>query len=120
MHATRILGRTDSAHRRHVCSLYRQSLKLALDWCVDRPLWYRAAYAIRARFRENMDETDPRRIAKLVTDTQKMLNDYWHPDPYIHPESPGGTRYERFRAPIFTEDGWAEYDIASDDWLLAT
>lgn len=41
-------------------SLYRRSLKLALDWSVHRHLWRGQALYIRSLFENNRDVSDPR------------------------------------------------------------
>lgn len=41
-------------------SLYRRSLKLALDWSVHRNLWRGQAIYIRSLFENNRNVTDPR------------------------------------------------------------
>lgn len=41
-------------------SLYRRSLKLALDWSVHRHLWRGQAVYIRSLFENNRDVSDPR------------------------------------------------------------
>ncbi len=41
-------------------SLYRRSLKLALDWSVHRELWRGQAIYIRSLFENNRDVSDPR------------------------------------------------------------
>lgn len=41
-------------------SLYRRSLRLALDWAVQRQLWRGQALYIRSLFEANRHVTDPR------------------------------------------------------------
>jgi hypothetical protein len=41
-------------------SLYRRSLKLALDWAVHRHIWRGQAMYIRSLFEANRDVRDPR------------------------------------------------------------
>lgn len=41
-------------------SLYRRSLKLALDWAVHRHLWRGQALYIRSLFEANRHVTDPK------------------------------------------------------------
>ncbi|KAL4907596.1 hypothetical protein BDW74DRAFT_147778, partial [Aspergillus multicolor] len=43
-----------------VTSLYRRSLKLALDWAVHRHIWRGQAVYIRSLFEANKDIRDPR------------------------------------------------------------
>lgn len=44
----------------HFRSLYRRSLKLSLDWAVQRQLWRGQAVYIRSLFEANKDVRDPR------------------------------------------------------------
>jgi NADH dehydrogenase (ubiquinone) 1 beta subcomplex subunit 9 len=93
-------------------SLYRRSLRLALDWAVQRNLWRGQAVYIRSLFDAKKDVRDPRQqrvwaqgwrhiqgvIADsgpaqvLIMETEKLLEKWKHPDPYIPPNAPGGER----------------------------
>ncbi|UZP45456.1 hypothetical protein NXS19_013268 [Fusarium pseudograminearum] len=68
--------------RRAALSLYRRSLKLALDWAVHRHLWRGQALYIRSLFEANRSVTDPRHQRALLTETEKLLESWKHPDPY--------------------------------------
>ncbi|KAK4216406.1 complex 1 protein [Rhypophila sp. PSN 637] len=81
--------------KRAALSLYRRSLKLALDWTVHRDLWRGQALYIRSLFEKNRNITDPRQQKLLLKETEKLLEHWKHPDPYIHPTAPGGSKYER-------------------------
>ncbi|KAE8321469.1 hypothetical protein BDV39DRAFT_212334 [Aspergillus sergii] len=48
-----------------VASLYRRSLKLALDWAVHRQIWRGQAVYIRSLFDANKNVRDPRQQKKL-------------------------------------------------------
>jgi len=100
-----------AAHRRHVCHLYRRALKLQLEWYVRRDLWYEEANKTRALFRQHMNETDPRTINRLIKATEARLYRMRHPDPYVAPESPGGSKWQR-NTPVpleIVENGWGEF-----------
>ncbi|KAG7257243.1 hypothetical protein CRUP_015037, partial [Coryphaenoides rupestris] len=64
--------------------------------CVSRDKYRFYACLMRQRFDENRDEKD------LVSTTRMLLageEEFWtnqHPQPYIFPDSPGGTSYERY------------------------
>jgi NADH dehydrogenase (ubiquinone) 1 beta subcomplex subunit 9 len=65
-------------------SLYRRSLKLALDWAVHRNIWRGQAVYIRSLFEKNRDVTDPRlqrvrNMAANATGRQTILKD-WEAD----------------------------------------
>ncbi|KEF53648.1 NADH dehydrogenase (ubiquinone) 1 beta subcomplex 9, partial [Exophiala aquamarina CBS 119918] len=76
-------------------SLYRRSLKLALDWAVQRNLWRGQAVYIRSLFDANRNINDPRHRRILFNETEKLLEKWKHPDPYRPPTAPGGSKYER-------------------------
>jgi len=78
-----------------VKSLYRRSLKLALDWTVHRNLWRGQALYIRSLFEANKHVTDPRAQRAIHQETEDLLEEWKHPDPYIPPTAPGGSKYER-------------------------
>ncbi|OAA49514.1 NADH dehydrogenase 1 beta subcomplex subunit 9 [Metarhizium rileyi] len=81
--------------RRAAISLYRRSLKLALDWAVQRQLWRGQALYIRSLFEANRNISDTRQQRALLSETEKLLDTWKHPDPYIPPTAPGGSKYER-------------------------
>ncbi|PYI26545.1 LYR family protein [Aspergillus indologenus CBS 114.80] len=76
-------------------SLYRRSLKLALDWAVHRQVWRGQAVYIRSLFDANKDVRDPRQQKVLLQETEKLLETWKHPDPYRAPTAPGGSKWER-------------------------
>ncbi|RMD40969.1 hypothetical protein DV735_g4174, partial [Chaetothyriales sp. CBS 134920] len=82
-------------HVKAVRSLYRRSLRLALDWAVQRSLWRGQAVYIRSLFDANRNVNDPRRQRILFNETEKLLEKWKHPDPYRPPTAPGGSKYER-------------------------
>ncbi|KAG4302549.1 hypothetical protein PCANB_001217 [Pneumocystis canis] len=83
------------SHRFRVLSLYRRSLKLSLDWCIRRDIWRIEALKIRSRFESNKNIYDPRRLSIIFDETEAILKKYKHPEPYIAPTSPGGSKWER-------------------------
>jgi len=76
-------------------SLYRRSLKLSLDWAVHRHLWRGQALYIRSLFEANRRIDEPRQQRALLKETEKLLDRWKHPDPYLPPTAPGGSKYER-------------------------
>ncbi|KAF2459582.1 hypothetical protein BDY21DRAFT_338628 [Lineolata rhizophorae] len=84
-----------------VLSLYRRSLKLALDWAVNRYVWRGQAMYIRSLFEANKHVTEPRQLKAIVDEAEGLLDKWKHPDPYRPPTAPGGSKYERnLPAPI--------------------
>ncbi|KAF8646381.1 hypothetical protein AX16_007247 [Volvariella volvacea WC 439] len=88
-----------SAHRIYVKSLYKRYLNNALDWTVRRDLWRQQALQIRAEFERNRDVQDPRALAAILEKAEADLASKKHPDPYIPPMFPGGTKWERNTPP---------------------
>ncbi|KAL2816861.1 hypothetical protein BDW59DRAFT_166208 [Aspergillus cavernicola] len=79
-----------------VTSLYRRSLKLALDWAVHRNVWRGQAVYIRSLFEANKDVRDPRQQKVLLRETEKLLETWKHPDPYRAPTAPGANTRETY------------------------
>jgi NADH dehydrogenase (ubiquinone) 1 beta subcomplex subunit 9 len=91
-------------------SLYRRALKTSLDWAVHRDVWRGQALYIRRLFEAQRDVKDfksqrvrrrvlAHRVADaaqaLVEETEHILQTWKHPEPYIPPTAPGGTKFER-------------------------
>eukprot|EP00794_Sanderia_malayensis_P019093 gene19093-21009_t len=86
----------DLTHVQRVTRLYRRSLKHLLSWAIDRPLWREKALELRARFDAAKDVQDRVRALKLLEDGEQEFMKYRHPQPYIHPLAPGGSKFERY------------------------
>ncbi|KIK96057.1 hypothetical protein PAXRUDRAFT_826367 [Paxillus rubicundulus Ve08.2h10] len=84
-----------TVHRSYVMSLYRRMLKNELDWVVRRDIWRGRAQMIRAEFERNRDVHEPRALAQIFKKAEAQLAEKLHPDPYIPPSMPGGTKWER-------------------------
>ncbi|KAJ7639198.1 hypothetical protein FB45DRAFT_904963, partial [Roridomyces roridus] len=95
-----------SAHRQYVQSLYRRTLKNTLDWTIRRDVWRGQAMQIRARFESNRHVKDPRQLAQIFEKAEATLAAWKHPDPYIPPTAPAGTKWER-NLPPPTESPYA-------------
>ncbi|KAI9273613.1 hypothetical protein BY458DRAFT_508366 [Sporodiniella umbellata] len=91
------------AHRSQVQSLYKRSLKLSLDWYIQRDLWRQKALQIRAQFEHNKHITNSKETQRLIQQTEKQLQEWAHPDPYKLPLGPDGTKWER-NLPPFVDD----------------
>ncbi|KAM0710045.1 hypothetical protein Q7P35_002407 [Cladosporium inversicolor] len=83
------------ATKPQILSLYRRSLKLALDWAVHRYIWRGQALYIRGLFEANKHVTEPRQQRLIIEETEGLLEKWKHPDPYRAPTAPGGSKYER-------------------------
>ncbi|KAJ7734002.1 hypothetical protein DFH07DRAFT_845058 [Mycena maculata] len=95
-----------SAHRQYVQSLYKRTLKNSLDWTIRRDVWRAKAMEIRAQFDYNRNVTDPRQLAQILEQAEAKLAAWKHPDPYIPPTAPNGTKWER-NLPPSTESPYA-------------
>ncbi|EIW76363.1 hypothetical protein CONPUDRAFT_130956 [Coniophora puteana RWD-64-598 SS2] len=84
-----------SAHRLYVKSLYRRMLKNELDWVIRRDIWRGRAMLVRAEFERNRNVHNPRELAEILEKAEASLADKLHPDPFIPPMMPGGTKWER-------------------------
>ncbi|SAM04626.1 hypothetical protein [Absidia glauca] len=89
-----------NAHRLQVKSLYKRSLKLSLDWIIQRDIWRQEALHIRHQFEQNRNVTNPVEIKALMLATEQKLLDWQHPDHYKLPLGPEGTKWERNLPPI--------------------
>eukprot|EP01094_Clydonella_sp_ATCC50884_P009545 TRINITY_DN1906_c0_g1_i1.p2 TRINITY_DN1906_c0_g1~~TRINITY_DN1906_c0_g1_i1.p2 ORF type:complete len:113 (-),score=30.57 TRINITY_DN1906_c0_g1_i1:288-596(-) len=92
------------AHSQRVCRLYRNSLKHLLSWTIDRDVFNHEARLLQARFREGAAERDPRVVANLLKSAEAEFESRKHPDPYIFPTNPGGSKYQRNTPPPFTDE----------------
>ena len=72
-----------SEHAKAVCQLYRRTLKMSMDWIIDRRKFRPFALALRAKFDENRSVSDERQKAMLLQAGQHLLYKYRHPEPYV-------------------------------------
>jgi NADH dehydrogenase (ubiquinone) 1 beta subcomplex subunit 9 len=70
-------------NRIRIMRLYRRALKLQMSWTPRYDIFRGEAMEIRRRFEAKLHITDPRMIAKLVSDAEEELYENRHPDPYI-------------------------------------
>ncbi|KAJ7126367.1 hypothetical protein C8R43DRAFT_704714 [Mycena crocata] len=79
-----------------VCAvLCKRTLRNSLDWTIRRDVWRGKALDIRAQFEHNRNVTDPRQLAQIFEEAEARLAGWKHPDPYVAPTAPGGTKWER-------------------------
>ncbi|ORX46771.1 hypothetical protein DM01DRAFT_1327519 [Hesseltinella vesiculosa] len=90
-------------HRSRVMSLYKRSLKLSLDWTIQRDLWRQEALHIRTLFEQNKNVANPKEIEALMVATEVKLAEWAHPDPYKLPLGPEGTKWERNLPPLMPD-----------------
>ncbi|CAN4112458.1 unnamed protein product [Withania somnifera] len=105
-----------AAQRERVRILYRRALRDTLNWAVHRHLFYPDADALRERFEANRKVEDIETIDRLIADGEASYNKWRHPDPYIVPWAPGGSKFNRNPVP---PDGYS-VDAALTDILFCS
>ncbi|XP_011627230.1 NADH dehydrogenase [ubiquinone] 1 beta subcomplex subunit 9 isoform X1 [Amborella trichopoda] len=88
-----------AAQKERVRILYRRALKDALNWAVHRHIFYESAQELRDKFEANRYVEDLDTIDRMVDDAEATFNKMQHPDPYIVPWAPGGSKFTRNPAP---------------------
>ncbi|XP_058213213.1 NADH dehydrogenase [ubiquinone] 1 beta subcomplex subunit 9 [Rhododendron vialii] len=84
-----------AAQKERVRILYRRALKETLNWAVHRHLFYRDASEMREKFDANKNVESLETIDRLLEDGEAAYNKWRHPDPYIVPWAPGGSKFTR-------------------------
>uniref|UniRef100_A0A8C2PNH7 NADH dehydrogenase [ubiquinone] 1 beta subcomplex subunit 9 n=1 Tax=Capra hircus TaxID=9925 RepID=A0A8C2PNH7_CAPHI len=96
-------------HQQKVLQLYKRALRHLESWCVHRDKYRYFACLLRARFDEHKNEKDMVKATQLLREAEEEFWHGQHPQPYIFPESPGGTSYERYecyKVPEWCLDDW--------------
>ncbi|GCB66321.1 NADH dehydrogenase [ubiquinone] 1 beta subcomplex subunit 9 [Scyliorhinus torazame] len=83
-------------HQQKVLRLYKRALRHLESWCIFRDKYRFYACMLRARFDEHKDEKDMIKATKLLKASEEEFWSKQHPQPYIFPDAPGGTSYERY------------------------
>ncbi|XAR72765.1 hypothetical protein NMG60_11019517 [Bertholletia excelsa] len=84
-----------AAQKERVRILYRRALRSTLDWAVHRHLFYKDASDLREKFEANKHVEDIETIERLIADGEAAYQKWRHPDPYIVPWAPGGSKFHR-------------------------
>lgn len=96
------------ANSKRVASLFRKALRTAYDSSLKFDAYRRETINIRAQFDSNKHIEDPNELEEVLASAKAKLAEYAHPDPYIPPSRPGGTKYERnvplAKEPVITGD----------------
>mmetsp|Transcript_8883 Transcript_8883/g.14433 ORF Transcript_8883/g.14433 Transcript_8883/m.14433 type:complete len:155 (-) Transcript_8883:1315-1779(-) len=81
-------------HQQRVTRLYRNSLKLLMSWAIDRDVFREEGLKLRARFEANrgLSLGEGEGALKLG---EAELREYFHPDMYVLPYMPGGSKFMR-------------------------
>ncbi|KAB2051212.1 hypothetical protein ERO13_A12G041100v2 [Gossypium hirsutum] len=88
-----------AAQKERVRILYRRALKDTLNWAVHRHLFYQDASDLREKFEANKHVEDLDTIDKMIAAGEATYNKWRHPDPYIVPWAPGGSKFTRNPVP---------------------
>ncbi|XP_071594470.1 NADH dehydrogenase [ubiquinone] 1 beta subcomplex subunit 9 [Heliangelus exortis] len=96
-------------HQQKVLRLYKKSLRHLESWCIYRDKYRYFAVLLRDRFDKNKDVKDMVKATELLRAGEEEFWANQHPQPYIFPDSPGGTSYERYecyKIPEWALDFW--------------
>ena len=88
------------SHQQRVTRLYRRSLRELNSWVIDRELFCQESELIRAQFDANR-LLDPHGglSQRLIREAEEKVLKFTHPDPYVKPYMPGGSKFMRNPAP---------------------
>ncbi|KAK8488061.1 hypothetical protein V6N11_021113 [Hibiscus sabdariffa] len=100
-----------AAQQERVRILYRRALKDTLNWAVHRHLFYQDASDLREKFEANKHVEDLDTIDKIIAAGEATYNKWRHPDPYIVPWAPGGSKFTRNPVPPSGIDIVYDYEI---------
>ncbi|CAO2813478.1 unnamed protein product [Amaranthus hypochondriacus] len=84
-----------AAQKQKVRILYRRALRDTLNWAVHRHIFYKDADELRKKFDANKNLQDLDAIDKMIAAGEAEYNKWRHPDPYIVPWAPGGSKFCR-------------------------
>ncbi|XP_077207662.1 NADH dehydrogenase [ubiquinone] 1 beta subcomplex subunit 9 [Paroedura picta] len=96
-------------HQQKVLRLYKRALRHLESWCIFRDKYRFYACLLRARFEEHKDEKDMVKATRLLMAAEQEFWENQHPQPYIFPDAPQGTSYERndtYKTPEWALDFW--------------
>lgn len=74
--------------------MYRDALRCLQSWCVDRDIFNEQATELRARFDRHRG-ISAAAASRLLVEGQDELFEWMHPDKYIVPFMPGGSKFMR-------------------------
>ncbi|CAI5760488.1 unnamed protein product [Candida verbasci] len=83
------------ANSKRVASLFRRALRTAYDHSMKFEAYRNTTIAVRQQFEANKHISDPTELEIAIKKTEEKLAEWKHPDPYIPPSRPGGTKFER-------------------------
>ncbi|KAK6197976.1 NADH dehydrogenase I beta subcomplex 9 [Scheffersomyces amazonensis] len=83
------------ANTQRVASLFRKALRTAYDSSYKFDAYRLETIKIRQQFEVNRHISDPTELEEVIAKTVDKLQEAKHPDPYIAPCRPGGTKFQR-------------------------
>ncbi|KAM9886995.1 hypothetical protein OXX80_013969 [Metschnikowia pulcherrima] len=92
---SRVVSPFTEANTKRVSSLFRRALRIAFDSNLKFDAYRQETIRIRSLFEANKKISDPNELENVIATTRAKLVEYAHPDPYIPPLRPGGSKYER-------------------------
>ena len=94
--AENIVQKGNLSHSQEVTRLYRNGLRLLQSWVVDREIFNDKATELRSQFDQFKNEkpNSPKALSALEQGIKKF-NDSYHPDRYVLPYMPGGSKFMR-------------------------
>jgi NADH dehydrogenase (ubiquinone) 1 beta subcomplex subunit 9 len=106
--------------------LYRKSLRTLLSWAIDRDIFNEEATKLRSRFDHNRG-VSAAAASRLLKEGQDELFANMHPDPYVVPTQPGGSKFMRnppLPMSVCFPDGNLPHDAPryeiNPDWSVAS
>ncbi|OAY65127.1 NADH dehydrogenase [ubiquinone] 1 beta subcomplex subunit 9 [Ananas comosus] len=102
-----------AAQKERVMLLYRRALKDTLNWAVHRHIFYQDASDLREKFEAYRHVEDLDTIDRLISEGEATYEKWRHPDPYIVPWAPGGSKFTRNPPP--PEGIEIVYDYGKED-----
>ncbi|XP_021627298.1 NADH dehydrogenase [ubiquinone] 1 beta subcomplex subunit 9 isoform X2 [Manihot esculenta] len=88
-----------AAQKERVQIPYRRALRDTLNWAVHRHLFYQDASNLREKFDAKKHVEDQDAIDRMIAEGEAQYNKWRHPDPYIVPWAPGGSKFTRNPTP---------------------
>ncbi|KAG7661903.1 uncharacterized protein J8A68_004570 [[Candida] subhashii] len=83
------------ANSKRIASMFRRALRTAFDHSMKFSVYRQTTIQIRQQFETNKDIRDPQELERVIEAAEAKLAHWKHPDPYIPPSRPGGTKWQR-------------------------
>ncbi|KAK6462729.1 NADH dehydrogenase I beta subcomplex 9 [Scheffersomyces coipomensis] len=83
------------ANSKRVASLFRKALRTAFDSTYKFEVYRAETIKIRQQIEVNKHISDPIELQEAIGKFEAKLAEFKHPDPYVAPSRPGGSKYQR-------------------------